>query len=312
MVEGGGGDLVDGGGGQAALAPLHGLAHKLGVVGDDAAHTRAAGGKALGDGVDDHHVLLVAGKLEGAQKRLARVDELAVHLVTYQEEVMLFGDIQHELELVRREDGAGGVAGVCDEDGAGVLVNAGLDAGAVGVEVALLYLCGDGMYRSSRQRDGGRVVGIEGLGDDDLVPVVKDGGEDHLQSLAAAAGGQDLVAGKLHADALKVAAHRVKIGGHAAGGGVGHDLVGVITQGIEEGGGGLHIGLADIQVIYFNAALLDLIRVGVEFPHRRKAAALHFGRKLHTDRSFGFDLSILASLVGICKSLVYRKVESEE
>ena len=303
VVEGGRGDLVHGGGGKSALAPLHGLAHELGIVGDDTAHARAAGGEALGDGVDDHHVLLIAGELEGAQKRLAGVDKLPVHLVADEEEVVLLRNIQHELELVGREDGAGGVAGVGDKDGAGVLVDAGLDSGTVGVEVALLHLGGDGMHRSPRKGDGGGIVGIEGFGDDDLVPVVEDGGKDHLQSLTAAAGSEDLIAGKLYADALKIAAHRVKIRGYAARGGVGDDFVGVIAQSVEEGGRRLDVGLADVQMIYFDAALLDLVRIGVELAHGGQAAALHFGRKLHDDRSFLLDLHILASLVKLCKTL---------
>ena len=190
---------------------------------------------------------------------------------------MLFGDIQHELQLLRVQDGAGGVAGVRDEDGAGVFVDAGLDFGPVGVEVILLDPGGDGADGRPGEGDGGGVVGIEGLGDDDLVPVVEDGGEDHLQRLAAAARGEDLVPCQLHADALIVAAHRVEIDRHAARGGVGHDLIRVIPQRLVEGRGSLHIRLADVQMIDFDAALLDLVRVGIEFPHGGEAAALHFG-----------------------------------
>ena len=133
------------------------------------------------------------------------------------------------------------------------------------------------MDRRPGEGDGGGVVGIEGFGNDDLGPVVQDGGEGHLKRLAAAAGSQDLAAGQLHADALIVTAHRVQIDGQTAGGRVGDNLVRVISERLIEGRGGLHVRLTDVQMIDFDAALLDLIRIGIEFAHRGKTAAFHFG-----------------------------------
>ena len=66
------------------------------------------------------------------------VDELAVGLVADDEQVMLLGDVDHQVHLLRREHRTGGVAGVGAHDGAGVLVDQRLDARAVGVAVALL------------------------------------------------------------------------------------------------------------------------------------------------------------------------------
>lgn len=208
-VECGGGELVDRGGAETALAPFHCLRHKGGVSGYQQAYARPAGGKALGHGVYDDDVVLVAAVLQRTLERLPAVHKFAVDLVADDEQPVLPGDIKHQLQLIRREHCAGGVAGVGHEDGTGMLVYTGLDPLAHGKAVALLGAGGHGAYRRARKSDRGVVVGIKGLGDDDLVPVVEQAGQGHLQRLAAAGGDKDLLAGQLHADVRVVAAHRV-------------------------------------------------------------------------------------------------------
>ena len=297
-VERGGGDLVHRGRGQAALAPLHHLAHEFPVFGDHHAHARAAGGETLGHRVDDDDVVLIAGILQGAEKGLARVDELAVDLVADQEEPVLLRDVEHEPELRGRQHGAGGIAGVGDEKGAGAFVDAGLDPCAVGEEVALLHRGGDRADLCAGEDDGRVVVGIEGLGDHDLVPVVQNGGEGHLQSLAAAEGGQDIVARQLHADPAVIAAHRVEQYGDAGRRRVGDDGLGKGAQRVKEGRGGLHVGLADVHMIDPDAAGPGLLGERIEFAHGGKPAALHFGGQLHAQRSFRvFLLSIIMCIL---------------
>ena len=179
-VQSGGADLVDGGGAKTALAPFHGVTHKLLVAGDKAADAGAAGGKALGNGVDDDDVVLVALQLQKAHQRLTAVDEFPVDLVADDEEVVLFGNVGHEFYLVFGKHGAGGVAGVSEHDGPGVLVNAGLHALAYGELVALLRGSGDGAHGCAGKTDEGAVIGIEGFGNDDLVALVQNAAENYL------------------------------------------------------------------------------------------------------------------------------------
>ena len=111
---------------------------------------------------------------------------------------MLLGDVHHHAHLLRRQNSAGGVAGVGADNGAGVLVDLRLHLGAVRVVVSLLR---GGMYGVDLRAAGvdhGVVVGIEGLRDQDLVAVVQDAVEHDLQRLAAAGGDQDLARLKVH------------------------------------------------------------------------------------------------------------------
>ena len=190
---------------------------------------------------------------------------------------MLFRDIQHELQLVRREDGAGGVAGVGDKEGAGVLVDAGLNTGAVGIEIALFHRGRNRVDLRTGQSDRGVVVGIERLGDDDLVAVVQNRGKGHLQRFAAAGGGQNVSAFQLDADAPVIIPHRVQINRQTARGRIGDDLLVKVFQGLIERGGRLDIRLADVQGVDPDAAFFGLLRIGIELAHGRKAAAFHFG-----------------------------------
>ena len=276
-VEGGGAHLIHRGGAQAALAPFHGLGHERLVLGDQHTHPRAAGGKALGHGVNDDHIVLIAFKLQAGHQRLPAVGELPVHLVADDEQLMLPGNIQHQLQLILGQHRAGGVAGVGDHDGTGVLIDAGFHAGPVGVGVTLLRLGGHRVNGGAGQGDGGMVVGIEGLRDDDLIAVVQNGGHDHLQGLAAAGGRQDIAPLQLHTDALVVGAYRVQQHGDTAGGSVGQDRVMEILNGLVENIRGLNIGLADVQMVDLDSALSGCVGVRVELTHGGEPAALHFG-----------------------------------
>ena len=93
-VEVRGRDLVERGDGKAGLAVLERVAQQLLILGDEAADARAAGGKALGNGVDDDDVLrrLLGKGAEGLQ-RLAAVDELAVRLIADEEQIVLLGEV---------------------------------------------------------------------------------------------------------------------------------------------------------------------------------------------------------------------------
>ena len=101
---------------------------------------------------------------------------------------MLARDIQHQLKLVAAENVARGVAGIREQNGAGMLIYARLHSLPHGVAVALLRA---GRYRAdSRAREIHRrgIVGIERLRHEYLVAVVEDACHCHLQRLAAARG----------------------------------------------------------------------------------------------------------------------------
>ena len=194
-------------------------------------------------------------------------------------------DVQHQLQLLGAEHRAGGVAGVGDHNGPGMLVDAGLHPLPHGVLVALLRAGGQGVDLGSGQGDGGVIVGVEGLGNDDLVPVVQQSGHGHLQGLAAAGGGQDIRPAQLHADTPVVMAHRVQQLRHAAGGRVLQDGLAEGLQGLKVGVRGDDVRLADVQVIDLDAALDGLGGLSVELTHGGEPAFFHLGRNLHNRAS---------------------------
>ena len=189
---------------------------------------------------------------------------------------MLLGDVQHQLELFGRQYSAGGVAGVGDHNGPGMFVDQGFNALSHSVAVALLRAGGQRPDGGARQGDRGVVVGIEGFGNDDLVTVVQNGGHGHLQSLAAAGGDKNVLVCQVNADVAVVAAHRVQQDGKAAGRGIGQNRLGKFAHGLKIGVGRNDIGLADVQVVYFDAAFYRLRRVAVEFTHGGQTAFFHF------------------------------------
>ncbi|CAN3999974.1 DUF3801 domain-containing protein, partial [Dysosmobacter welbionis] len=216
------------------------------------------------------HVLGRIVKLGHGGQRLAAVDELPVHLVADKEQAVLFGDVRHQAHLLRGEDHAGGVAGVGHQDGPCVLVDQGLDSRPVGVAVALLRSCGDRPDHAAGDTDKGVVIGIEGLRDQDLVSLVQNAGQGHLQRLAAAGSGVDVRLLQVDAQVGVVALHRRQKLRHAGGRRIGQHWVLEILHRVKEGLGRLNVRLADIQMI--DLAALGLCRqlIGQKLPHGRE------------------------------------------
>ena len=71
------------------------------------------------------------------------------------------------------------------------------------------------MHPGPGQVGHGGVVGIEGLGDDDLVSFVQNGGEGHLQRLAAAGSAQQVSPAQVHAQAMVIVDDRIQVFGQA-------------------------------------------------------------------------------------------------
>ena len=285
-VERGGGDLVDRRGAQAALAPLHGIVVEIAVARDHAADARTAGAEALGHGVDDDDVVLIALELQQAHELLTAVDELAVHLVADEEQVVLLGDVGHEPELFLGEDGAGRVAGVGEEDGAGVLVDAGFNALTDGKPVVFFRRRGDGADGCAGERDERAVVRVERLGDDDLIALIEDAAERDLQRLAAAGGDEHLLVGDGRVDLAVVVDDGVDHLRHAVGRGVGQHRLAEVLDGVKIGRGRGDIGLTDVQVVELLSLFRRLVCVGREFAHGREAALFDFAGKFHVAPPF--------------------------
>ena len=201
---------------------------------------------------------------------------------------MLLGDVGHEPELFLGEDGAGRVAGVREEDGAGVLVDAGLDALTDGELVVLLRRCGDRADGRAGQRDERAVVRVERLGDDDLVALVEDAAERDLQRLAAASGNEHLLVGDGGVDLAVIVDDRVDHLGHAVGRGIGQDRLAEVFHSLKVSLRGGNIGLADVQVVELLAFFGSLIGIGRELAHGREAALFDLTGKFHVAPPFLF------------------------
>ena len=198
---------------------------------------------------------------------------------------MLAGDIRHEAQLRRGEHRAGGIAGVCKEDGARFFRDVRLDAGALGVTVAVLRRGRDGMHPSARHADKREVVRVIGLRDEHFVALVQNAQHGHEQRLAAAGGHEDVLRFKRGADARIIGADGLEQGGDAGGFCIGKHVTPAGLNGFKKGGRRLDIGLADIQLVDTDASLLRSDRVGVEFTDGRLGTVADFPGELHNHTS---------------------------
>ena len=276
IVQSGRGHLVDGRHAQTALGVLHGVGHQLLIPGNEAANARAAGGKALGNGVDNNDILRRVLKFTQRLQRLPGVHELPVGLVADDEQAMLLGNVHHHAHLLRGQHGAGGVAGVGTHNGPGMLVDLRLDLLAVGVVIPLLGLGGNGMDGRTAGADHGVIVGIKRLGNENLVPVVQNAVHGDLQGLGAAVGNENILRCKMHIQLGVVAADGLDELRHAGGRGIlQHRLVEMLHR-VKIGLGRLNVGLSDVQMIDLLAFFLGRHRIGMELAHGGKAALFHF------------------------------------
>ena len=281
-VERGRRDLVERRDRKSCLAVFHRVVHELLILGDQAADTRAAGGKALGDRVDDDDVVTrPVGKLAKRLELLPAVDEFAVRLVADEEQIMLLCDIDEHLHLLVAQHNAGRVAGVRDHDGARVLVDERFDLLALSVAIPLLRAGRDRANRCTAGAGHRVVVGVERLGNENFVAVVKNALQRDLKRFAAAGGDVDLALVEVHVELVIVVLDRVDQLGDAGRGRVGQHRLLEVTDRLEKRGRSLYVGLADVEVIDVDAACLCRHRVRVELAHRRQAAFFNFAGKFH-------------------------------
>ena len=195
-------------------------------------------------------------QLQHAEVDLAVVGELLVDLVGDEEQVVLLGEGADGLQLLLGIDGAGGVVRRAEEDGARARGQLLFELGDVGEVEAVLGLGGHRHDLQAALRGVAAVVGVEGLGDDDLVAGVGDGVEGEGDGLAAAGGDDDILDLQLDLEIVEVVDHGDLQGLEAVGGAVGEDLLLVIVDLLVKDLGGVDVGLADVQVVDGRAALL--------------------------------------------------------
>ena len=144
--------------------------------------------------------------------------------------------------------------------------------------------------------DHGVVVGVEGLGDDDLVPIVQDAVEDDLQRLAAPGGNQDVALLKVHPQVVIILLDGVNEHRQSRRGSVLQHRKLEIPDRLKVLGGRLDIRLADVQVVDFLSRLLGRYGVGVELAHGGEAALFYLTGKFHNYSSFSAALRAASAL----------------
>ena len=258
------------------------MGHQLLVPGDDDAHPGAGGGEPLGHGVHHDHILCGVLKFQHGGHGLAAVDQLPVDLVADEEEAVLLGDVRHEPPLLGRQHQAGGVAGVGHQDGPGPGGDPGLDLLPGGKAVARLRVGGNGTDRRAGHPDEGVIVGIVGLGHQNLVPILQQAGKEDLQGLAAAVGRQDIVTGDGIAQSGVIIPGRLQIRLHAGRGGIGQNLFTKALHCVKERLRSLNVRLADVQPIDRPPLGLRLHHIGMELPNRGEMARFDSAGKFHS------------------------------
>ena len=122
--------------------------------------------------------------------------------------------------------------------------------------------------------DEGGVVGIIGLGNDDLGIGIHDAQEGQQQCLRTAGGNQYILGIQIHIQVLVVSTNLVDQDGHTGRSLVFQSLlIKMLNRSIKRLGR-LQIGLTDIQMVNFLALLLGFHRIRVELTHRRGLTAV--------------------------------------
>ena len=216
---------------------------------------------------------------------------------------MLLGDVHHHAHLLRSQHGAGGVAGVGDHDGPGVLVDLRLHLGPVGIVIAVMGRGGNGMDGGAAGIGHGVVVGIEGLGDQDLIAVIQDAVHGDLQCLAAAVGDQDIALFKVHPQIIVILLDGIDQNGDAGRRRILQHRQVKMTHCLKIRLGRLNIRLADIQMIDLFAFCLCRHCIRVKLTHRGQAAFQNLTGKFHEHSSF-YELSAERTL--FCADTTYQ------
>ncbi|CDB87395.1 unknown [Firmicutes bacterium CAG:170] len=180
---------------------------------------------------------------------------------------MLFRNVEDHFHLRMRQDGAGRIAGIRDHDGAGALVDGGLELLTARVEVALLRTSGNGPDGSAGRCDERIIVGIKRLGNDDLVAVVENAVCSDLERLAAAGRDQNVLRADLHADLAVIVHNGVDQHRDTGRGRVGKRFFMEASHGFKQSRRRRHIWLTDIQMVDFFAGRSGCDGIRMKFTH---------------------------------------------
>ncbi|MPM83131.1 hypothetical protein SDC9_130194 [bioreactor metagenome] len=257
------------------------MGHQFLIAGDQNAHAGAAGGEPLGYGINDNDIVGRILKFQHGGQLLAAIDKFAVHLIADHKQVMLLGDIHDQLHLVVSQDHAGGVAGVGDHNGAGMLVDLRLNLLAVSIVITLFRGGGNWMDLAAGNPGERVIVWIEGLWNQDFVPVVQNALQNHLQRFAAAGGSQNVAGIQLDVQLCIVTADGLHKLGNAWRGSVRQHGLLEALYGVKKSSRRFNVRLTDIQVVDFASLVLRRHRKWVKLPHGGQTALFDLARKLH-------------------------------
>ena len=265
---------------QTGLGQTHHGAEELAVARDDASHTGTAGAVALRHRVEQHDIVLAARQVEHREVLLAVVAELAVHLVGKEVQVVLLAECADSIEVFLAVQVARRVVGVAYHDGTRVGRDVFLKVVHQRQGETALDVAPHGDDLGVAELGEGVVVGVIGLGDDDLVAGVEAAGESHLQSLAAAGGHQYALGRDVDAVLLVVLAQLLAVALYTGAGAVGQHVDLGVRQLLQGSLRGLDVGLADVQVVHVYAVGLGGVGERYEFAYCRLRQLKSFMRNV--------------------------------
>ena len=234
----------------------------LPVPGAEAAYPDAAFGISLGHGIEEDHIVIYALKVHRGHVWPSGVDELPVDLVAEQEKVMPADYVSELLHLLAGVEIARGVVGIADEYGLGPGGDLLLELLDRRQAEAVLDAGLDAAYHGADRNRESHVVGIEGVGDYDLVARAETGQEREEHGLGAAGGDDYLLRRQVYAVFRVIADHLGAQGEAAVGGAVFEYLPVDMPEGVEAAAGRPDVGLADVEMIDLDSVALRLVSVG--------------------------------------------------
>ena len=264
---------------ETSLTEFHHVGANVGVAAYEGADADATFVISLRHGVDQHGILMHALDAHHRHHRLVGVAKFAIYFVAEEEEAMARGYVGDLLQFVAGVDVAGGVVGVADEDSLGA-----------GCDESLELLDGrkpktglDGRidrYDSGTGGDGEcHIIGVGGLRHDDFIARVETCHKCEEHRFGASGGDDDFVGVDLQAAAMVIFRHLDAERFEALRGGIFEHLTVYVTQGVEGLRRGGNIGLADVETIYGDAALLGGVGSACKAP---------YGRGGHLDAAIGY------------------------
>ena len=189
---------------QARLAEFHHRLSHLLVLRNQRADADAALGIPLGHRVYQNDILLNPFQMHGRNIRRARVNELAIHLVGEQVQMVFLDQISNPVHLLLRVKITRGIIRIADQNRLGPFVNQFLELLNLGQAKALLDGRDDRPNHRTRGDRERHVVRVGRLGDDDFIARVQAAQEGEKDCLAAAGGDDDVVGGELDLVAVVV------------------------------------------------------------------------------------------------------------